>query len=355
VVPFGGIRVKNGKRSMSTTSNRSGPVTDAPGHWNHAGPVEFSPLFDWPPAPRTVLRVLTRRWITLTRSFLFLLLAIGIYHVLLPELSAFSQLSLAWIGPLYLRNVILLTVVAGSLHLYLFTFGGQGRQLKFDARASPGTGPRFAFRDQVHDNMFWSLASGVTVWSAYEVLYLWGAANGVLPMLGFTEHPIAFVVWLALLPLLFSSHFYLIHRLLHWPPMFRYVHRLHHRNVHVGPWSGMSMHPAEHVLYLSSVLVHFVIPSHPVIVLLHLYSRALGPAFSHAGFEKLLAGDREVMDAADFHHQLHHRYFECNYGNVDVPWDRWFGSHHDGSDEATARMRERQRRLQRQRRGQPAA
>jgi len=36
-----------------------------------------------------------------------------------------------------------------------------------------------------------------------------------------------------------------------------------------------------------------------------------------------------------FHHQLHHRYFECNYGGPEMPWDNWLGSFHDGSPEAT--------------------
>ena len=107
----------------------------------------------------------------------------------------------------------------------------------------------------------------------------------------------------------------------------------------------MSMHPVEHVFYISSVLVHYVIPSHPVIVLLHLYTRTMAPAFSHSGFEKLIVKDKTVTEAADFHHQLHHRYYECNYGNVDAPWDRWFGSVHDGSDEDTAKVRERRRQM----------
>ena len=91
--------------------------------------------------------------------------------------------------------------------------------------------------------------------------------------------------------------------------------------------------------YVSSVLVHFVIPSHPVIFLVHIYSRCLGPAFSHAGFEKLMVGGTGVVDAADFHHQLHHRYFECNYGTSEIPFDKWFGTYHDGSAAATARTR----------------
>ena len=107
------------------------------------------------------------------------------------------------------------------------------------------------------------------------------------------------------------------------------------------------MHPIEHLIYISSVLIHFVIPSHPIIVLIHLYSRCLGPAFSHSGFEKLVVKDKALVDSADFHHQLHHRFFECNYGTVDAPWDRWFGSFHDGSAEATARVKEQRRRMYR--------
>ncbi|WP_353816990.1 hypothetical protein [Mesorhizobium sp.] len=52
--------------------------------------------------------------------------------------------------------------------------------------------------------------------------------------------------------------------MLHWGPLYNYVHSLHHRNVNVGPWSGMSMHPIEHIIYMSSVVIHVVLPSHPI-------------------------------------------------------------------------------------------
>jgi lathosterol oxidase len=43
-----------------------------------------------------------------------------------------------------------------------------------------------------------------------------------------------------------------------------------------------------------------------------------------------------------FHHQLHHRFFDCNYGSVDMPWDKWFGTFHtfhDGNPNAMNRIR----------------
>ena len=330
--------MENNKPGASTTAR-----SPRPDNWNYRGPVIFSPLFSWPPNPRGAITAVGKRWVTLSRNTLFLLFAVIVYSYLLPEISSMKTLSMDWILPAFLRNVFLLILIAGGLHLYLFTFRGQGDKLKFDAKEQMETGRRYTFRNQLYDNIFWSLTSGAMLWTAYEVLYFWGVANGVIPTFGFSDHPVLFALWLLVMPLILSAHFYWIHRLLHWPPMYKHVHSLHHRNTHIGPWSGMSMHPVEHLFYLSSVLVHFIIPSHPVIVLVHLYTRAMAPAFSHAGFEKVLLNDKKLVEAADFHHQLHHRFFECNYGNVDTPWDRWFGSYHDGSDEATQQMRQRRK------------
>lgn len=317
--------------------------------WNHKTPVTFPVLFDWPPKPGPALFFLIKRWITISRNVLFLFMATLVYVLLMPEMARFVDLAPSWILAIFFRNVALMVLIAGGLHLYLYTFRAQANKLKYDAREQMETSKRYTFNSQLLDNMFWSLGSGCLVWTAYEVLYLWGAANGVIPTLGFESHPLAFALWLLVLPNILSLHFYLVHRLLHWPPLYNVAHKLHHRNTLIGPWSGMSMHPIEHVLYISSVLIHFVIPSHPVIFLLHLYTRCLAPAFSHSGFEKILFKDTKVIDSADFHHQLHHRFFECNYGNPDAPWDKWLGSLHDGSDEATAAVKKRRAAMYRNR------
>ncbi len=330
---------------MNKTENGDAAGESQRRTWNHMTPVLLPALFEWPPRPVAALDSLIRRWVSISRSLLFLILALIAYNYFLPDVTTLTRLSPEWILPIWLRNLALMGVVAGGLHVYLYTFRAQASRLKYDPREQMEKSKRFTFGHQLFDNMFWSLASGCTVWTVYEVLYLWGAANGVIPTLGFASHPVAFALWLLVLPHVFSLHFYLIHRLLHWPPLYTMAHKLHHRNTHVGPWSGMSMHPIEHVLYISSVLIHFVIPSHPVIAILHLYSRSLGPAFSHSGFEKILFKETKLIDSADFHHQLHHRFFECNYGSPDGPWDNWFGSLHDGSNEATAAVKKRRMRM----------
>jgi sterol desaturase/sphingolipid hydroxylase (fatty acid hydroxylase superfamily) len=77
----------------------------------------------------------------------------------------------------------------------------------------------------------------------------------------------------------------------------------------------------------------------------HVHFQQLSPVFSHAGFEKLRVGDTDVARSGDFFHQLHHRYFECNYGTSEIPFDRWFGTFHNGSAQATRETKAHKKRM----------
>ncbi len=315
--------------------------------WNHHPdlPIPVSPILSWPPRPLAWLKWIARYWLAVSSVTLELVFAIVIYQWLQPSWATMQSLAPGWVFQIWLRNLILIFLVAGGLHLWFYSFSAQGKRLKFDARDLMRNNGTYTFRNQVWDNMFWTIASGVTAWTAYEVLYFWAAANGYAPQIGFAENPVWFVAWLVIIPIWSSFHFYWIHRLLHWPPLYGLAHSLHHRNINIGPWAGISMHPVETTLYFSSVLIHFVVPSHPVHILFHLYLEGLNPAFSHSGFESVLVKDRKRIAAGDFFHQLHHRYFECNYGTSEMPWDRIFGSFHDGSAAATAATRARKQKM----------
>ncbi len=188
--------------------------------------------------------------------------------------------------------------------------------------------------------MFWTIASGVTVWSVFESLGWWGLATGLLPQTTFSQTPIWFIAFFFLIPVWESFYFYWIHRLLHTDAFYRF-HALHHRNTDIGPWSGLSMHPVEHAFYFGTFLIHLVLPSSPVHVVFHLMYYALLAVTTHTGFEGLKFLNKKRVHLGMFHHQLHHRYFEVNYGNLDVPWDKLFGSFHDGTEAGKTLMRER--------------
>jgi lathosterol oxidase len=203
----------------------------------------------------------------------------------------------------------------------------------------------FKFGYQTWDNMFYTLVSGVPIASAWEIAARWGFANGYANEIVFTSNPVWFILLFPFLTIWQGTHFYFLHRILNWPPIYRAVHSVHHRNVNTGPWSGLSMHPFEHALYFSQLLIFLVLPAHPAHMLFILFWQMLGAPSSHSGYEAIFAKDKQRLLIGGFFHHLHHRYYECNYGNAEFPLDKWFGTYHDGTEEQTVVTRARKREL----------
>ncbi len=328
-------------QAVSQSPAPAAATNKGPWAWHPPLPLEPVPVFVLPPRPAAAVKYLLSLWFLGSLMVPYTLLAAVTWFYLQPALARSATLEAGWILQMGARNLALMVLVAGGLHLYFYSFKKQGRAQKYDHRDQSRNDPKFLGRNQVLDNVFWTCASGVTLWTVYEAGFIWGYATGGLALLDWNDHPVGFALVFLAIPFWNSFHFYCVHRLLHWRPLYKLAHALHHRNVNVGPWSGLSMHPIEHVLYFSSVLIHLVIPSHPMHVFFHMQFLTLAAATSHTGFAGILVKEKTVFRLGAFHHQLHHRFFDCNYGNEYVPCDRWFGSDHDGTPEATARLRGR--------------
>lgn len=308
-------------------------------HYHPDGPVSLNPLFKWPPRPAEVLKWYSGAWLQITALTLCLSLAVIAYAFFFPSLEAMQTFAPGWMFRIWLLNMVPQILVAGSLHWWLYMRKGQGMYKKFDRRDLTRNNGTFTFRNQVLDNIWWTLGSAMTVATVYQWVIYWAMANGYVPTVTWSGAPVWFVVWMVFIPMWSGLHFYWVHRLEHHPKLYKYVHAVHHRNVNIGPWSGISNHWYENLLYFTTYFIHLIVPSHPLHVLFHAYFQQVSPVLSHSGFEKLKAGDTDAARAGDFFHQLHHRYFECNYGTSEIPFDKWFGTYHDGSAEATTRTR----------------
>jgi sterol desaturase/sphingolipid hydroxylase (fatty acid hydroxylase superfamily) len=315
---------------------------DRRGNWKPFRLVAYPPVFVWPAQPLGFLK-----WLAgcpghiLPWNLLYAVVAVLVWIYLTPPLDTMREFEAGWIAFLLMRNAVLSLLVYGFLHLRLYMRKAQGTMFKYNPRWPDKSNRTFLFGDQNLDNMIWTFASGVPIWTAYEAVTLWAFANGHIPYVSFESHPYYFVLLMLLIPLVREVHFYAVHRLIHWPPLYRTVHHLHHKNVNPGPWSGLAMHPGEHLLYFSGVLLHWIIPSHPIHALFHLLHAGLSPVQGHTGFEKVVVGKSTAIDTECYAHYLHHEYFECNYADGSVPLDKWFGTFHDGSEEAQRRMNER--------------
>ena len=82
-----------------------------------------------------------------------------------PSIERAREFRFDWILEIGLRNLVIVLVVAGGLHLLLYTFKRQSDDEHYDARPLIRNSKRFHFGNQVWDNMFWTLVSAVAVWS----------------------------------------------------------------------------------------------------------------------------------------------------------------------------------------------
>ena len=307
--------------------------------WNYTPklPLKPAPYWDWPSRPILIFLYLLKSWKPLNTRCLFLVTALVIWTWFTPDLDAARSLSLEWIWPILVRNFVLITFVAGGLHLILWMLKLQGDEFKYFLRPMGRDIRAFFFQDQVLDNMHWSFVA-VCFMTFWECLMWWAYANGWAPMISFEMAPIWFVVLIVLIPIEAGLHFYALHRLLHVGKIYTWVHSWHHKNIQTGPWSGLAMHPVESFLLRADILLFLIIPAHPIHVLFLIMHSTLGAPTSHAGFEKVKIGSMAGVQVGDFFHQLHHRFFDCNYGTDETPWDIWFGTFHDGTKEGNAKM-----------------
>ena len=303
-------------------------------HWHPKIPIENNPLYTFPLILKKIIKWYFDMWNIFSETVFCLVVAI-IYYLLLPPITSLKNIKIDSILIIYSINIAIMLIVAGGLHLFFYTLKKQKTNLKYDENFLTKS-KRFAFNYQLLDNIVWSLVSGVTIWTCYQILIFWCYANGYISSVNFYTNPVLFFFIFFLIILFESIHFYFVHRLLHFKYFYKYFHHIHHRNINPGPWSGISMHPIEHLFYFSTVLIHFIIPSHPIHILFHFMIITIGAVVGHCGFDGFFIKNKNKIALGHFHHQLHHRYFECNYGTIETPLDVWFNSFHDGTDKSTS-------------------
>ena len=317
--------------------NAEAQIRDTRGEWQPPSLPVPGPLFYGPWKPLVILKHLWN--VIWPYNLIYAAVAFVSWLYLTPSLATTARFGFGWIALLYLRNALLLTLIAGGLHLWLYVRRTQGTRFKYSNKWLASRDPKFSFGSQTLDNIFWSLVSGCTIWTGFEALTLWAYSNHIIPYVDIRQHPFyAAFLTLAVVYLRYF-HFYFVHRLIHWKPLYRLCHYLHHRNINVGPWSGLSMHPIEHLLYFSGVFLHWIIPSGPYHAIFHLMHAGISPAIGHVGFHELVISDGVKVPSDNYFHYLHHRMFTVNYGVQDFPLDWWFKTQHDGSPESLARIR----------------
>lgn len=146
--------------------------------------------------------------------------------------------------------------------------------------------------------------------------------------LGLANGPLAVWVLLVLDDALYAP----AHRLMHWPPVYKYVHKHHHRNTYParGYIDGANEHPLEQIIALTLWWIAMrataaSVGCHAAAVGAHLGIKALGASFNHTGLDlrfRALGIDYSVRA-----HETHHRKPNTNFAQYVMFWDRLMGTY----------------------------
>ena len=273
------------------------------------------------PSPHWWAQAYTGYSLFFSPNLVWLAIALAVWALAPYDIDAAVRdgtLTAAWWRTRASVNLAVVYAYFGFWHVSLYWLGAGRRPFKADR--APLRYGRLA-----HNLLYTTL--GVLQWTGWEALVVRAYASGRLPYLRDDEAFGTLAGGLNLLlsffwvPLWRSWHFYFAHRLLHIRPLYRFVHSLHHRNTDIEPFSGLCMHPVEHLYYFACAAPSLYVYASPFAFMWNGMHLLLSPAASHSGFEDHFQSDQ--------FHYLHHKFFECNYGPADNPFDRWFGTFRD--------------------------
>jgi lathosterol oxidase len=128
-----------------------------------------------------------------------------------------------------------------------------------------------------------------------------------------------------------DTYYYWFHRFMHWRPVYKHMHHLHHLSITPSPFAIYAFQPLEVLVQfgLYPVLL-FVVPLHPMVLGVYFFYNILVNTGGHVGHEFLPKWMNHhwffKWNNTVTHHDLHHTAFHYNYGLYFNVWDRLMGT-----------------------------
>lgn len=137
-------------------------------------------------------------------------------------------------------------------------------------------------------------------------------------------------------------HHYIVHRMLHWPSLYKWIHKIHHENSAPYGLASEYAHPLETlftgcgtvigpVVYQSVILLFFngnkAYSTHMITLLTWCALRIFQTIDAHSGYDFPWSVHNIIpFWAGAEHHDYHHMNRGANYASSFRWWDRIFGT-----------------------------
>ena len=191
---------------------------------------------------------------------------------------------------------------------------------------------RPAKKNQVKKEIYWSIVSSAIFAFFGALTYWFWLHDFTLIYINPSEYGYWYLpLSLLIVMLIHETYYYWLHRAMHYPKIYRIVHKVHHQSLSPTPWTAFSFHPWESVLEaLILPIILLIIPVNIYVLLFYLIFMTFSSVVNHLDIEIYPAFFRQStfgklwIDAT--HHHYHHKEFSTNYGLYFTFWDKIMGT-----------------------------
>lgn len=143
-----------------------------------------------------------------------------------------------------------------------------------------------------------------------------------------------FIFSIIVMIFLHDTYFYWGHRFMHLRKVYPIVHKVHHHSINPSPWASFSFHPIEGFIEAAIVpIIVVIMPTHFLAVFIFVIFSTILNVIGHLGFEMYSPGFTKnkltAWNNTSTHHNMHHTFFDCNYGLYFNFWDTLMGTNHE--------------------------
>lgn len=226
---------------------------------------------------------------------------------------------------LFFAIVVRYFIAAGIFYYYYYIY-------KSDSFSEKRLSKRLLKKAQFRKEISWSIKSSAVfaVVGAITVL-LW--ENGLtaiytdISKYGFFYLPLS----LAIAMFIHETYYYWVHRWMHKPEVYKWVHKVHHNSLIPTPWTAFSFHPWESLLEAVILpVILLIVPIHPIVLGFYLLIMTVSSVINHLDIEVYPKAFQKSKIGQLFigatHHHHHHAEFNTNYGLYFTFWDKWMGT-----------------------------
>jgi lathosterol oxidase len=208
--------------------------------------------------------------------------------------------------------------------------------------------PTFPSEKKIRNEVKWSFVT-FTIFALVGTLVHYAGKSGFTLMYrDINDYGLAYFIFSVFLMLLIhDTYFYWMHRFMHLKPVFKYVHKIHHESTNPSPMAAFSFHPIEAILEAMIVpIIIMIIPVHMAAIFLFLVCMTIINAMGHLGYELYPQGFTRhpilKYNNTSTHHNMHHKYFNSNYGLYLNVWDTLMNTNQQNYHETFENIKEKE-------------